>query len=91
MDSNWLVNVNDREPQEPTAMTRPDTANYRGDWPVSSEKYLLLEISRKTRRSGYVFRMGAFFLHELDEKLGKLGLFSIRFMDYIVVLSSSRW
>ncbi len=24
-------------------MTRPDTANYRGDWPVSSEKYLLLE------------------------------------------------
>ena len=24
--------------------------------------------------------MGAFFLHELDEKLGKLGLFYIRFM-----------
>ncbi len=35
--------------------------------------------------------MGAFFLHELDEKLGKLGLFYIRFMDDIVVLSSSRW
>ncbi len=48
-------------------------------------------MSRKTRRSGYVFRMGAFFLHELDEKLGKLGLFYIRFMDDIVVLSSSRW
>ena len=47
MDSNRLVN--DRESQEPAAMTRPVLPKYRGDWPVSSEKYLLLEISRKTR------------------------------------------
>ena len=29
MDSNWLVN--DREPQEPAAMTRPVLPNFRGD------------------------------------------------------------
>ena len=29
MDSNWLVN--DREPLEPAAMTRPVPSNFRGD------------------------------------------------------------
>ena len=35
--------------------------------------------------------MGAFFLRELDEELEKLGLFYVRFMDDILVLSPSRW
>ncbi len=35
--------------------------------------------------------IGAFFLTELDEELEKLGLFSIRFMDDILVLAPTRW
>ncbi len=53
MDSNWLVN--DRERQEPAAMTRPVRPNYRGDWPVSSKEYLLLEIMRSPH-AGIRFR-----------------------------------
>lgn len=32
--------------------------------------------------------MGAFFLRSVDQALGKLGLFSVRFMDGIAVSSS---
>ena len=35
--------------------------------------------------------MGAFFLHELDEELEKLGLFYMRFMDDMLVLAPTRW
>jgi RNA-directed DNA polymerase len=35
--------------------------------------------------------MGAFFLLELDQRLERLGLFFVRFMDDILVLSPSRW
>jgi len=35
--------------------------------------------------------MGAFFLHELDERLGATGLFYVRFMDDVVVLAPTRW
>ena len=35
--------------------------------------------------------IGAFFLSKLDMALEKLGLFFIRFMDDIVVLSTTRW
>jgi len=35
--------------------------------------------------------LGAFFLHELDERLGATGLFYVRFMDYVVVLAPTRW
>ncbi len=35
--------------------------------------------------------IGAFFLTELDEKLEKLGLFYVRFMDDILVLAPTRW
>ena len=35
--------------------------------------------------------MGAFFLTELDRRLERLGLFYVRYMDDILVLSPSRW
>ncbi len=35
--------------------------------------------------------IGAFFLKALDERMGKLGLCYVRFMDDIVVLAPSRW
>ena len=35
--------------------------------------------------------MGAFFLHELDERMERLGLFYVRFMDDILVMAPSRW
>ena len=35
--------------------------------------------------------MGAFFLQSVDQALGKLGLFYVRFMDDIVVLAPTRW
>ncbi len=35
--------------------------------------------------------MGAFFLGALDTAMAKLGLFYVRFMDDIVVLSPTRW
>ena len=35
--------------------------------------------------------MGAFFLRAVDQELGKLGLFYVRFMDDIVVLAPTRW
>ncbi len=35
--------------------------------------------------------MGAFFLLSVDQALGKLGLFCVRFMDDIVVLAPTRW
>ena len=35
--------------------------------------------------------MGAFFLRAVDQALGKLGLFYVRFMDDIVVLAPTRW
>ncbi len=35
--------------------------------------------------------LGAFFLHELDEAMEKTGLFYVRFMDDILVLSPTRW
>ncbi len=35
--------------------------------------------------------IGAFFLKALDERMGKLGLCYVRFMDDIVVLSPTRW
>ena len=35
--------------------------------------------------------MGAFFLRSVDQALGKLGLFYVRFMDDIVVLAPTRW
>ena len=35
--------------------------------------------------------MGAFFLHELDERMERLGLFYIRFMDDILVKAPTRW
>jgi hypothetical protein len=35
--------------------------------------------------------MGAFFLHELDERMERTGLFYVRFMDDILVLAPTRW
>ncbi len=35
--------------------------------------------------------MGAFFLHELDQRMERTGLFYVRFMDDILVLAPSRW
>ena len=35
--------------------------------------------------------MGAFSLRSVDQELGKLGLFYVRFMDDIVVLAPTRW
>ena len=35
--------------------------------------------------------MGAFFLLSVDQELGELGLFYVRFMDDIVVLAPTRW
>ncbi len=35
--------------------------------------------------------IGAFFLAELDQRLGRTGLFYVRFMDDILVLSPTRW
>lgn len=35
--------------------------------------------------------MGAFFLHELDERFSRSGLFYVRFMDDILVLAPTRW
>jgi RNA-directed DNA polymerase len=35
--------------------------------------------------------LGAFFLHELDQTMKQLGLFYVRFMDDILVLSPTRW
>ena len=35
--------------------------------------------------------VAAFFLHEMDRALEKGGLFSVRFMDDIVVLAPTRW
>ena len=35
--------------------------------------------------------MGAFFLHELDERMRRTGLFYVRFMDDILVLAPTRW
>jgi len=35
--------------------------------------------------------MGAFFLHELDERMERSGLFYVRFMDDILILAPSRW
>ena len=35
--------------------------------------------------------MGAFFPRSVDQALGKLGLFYVRFMDDIVVLAPTRW
>ena len=35
--------------------------------------------------------MGAFFLHELDERLEQAGFFCVRFMDDILVLAPTRW
>ena len=35
--------------------------------------------------------MGAFFLHELDQRMERSGLFYVRFMDDILVLAPSRW
>ena len=35
--------------------------------------------------------LGAFFLHELDSVMEKLGLFYVRFMDDILVLAPTRW
>jgi hypothetical protein len=35
--------------------------------------------------------MAAFFLHELDERMERTGLFYVRFMDDFLVLAPSRW
>jgi len=35
--------------------------------------------------------MAAFFLHELDERMERMGLFHVRFMDDILVLAPTRW
>ncbi|MCH8155417.1 MAG: hypothetical protein IH786_09195 [Proteobacteria bacterium] len=35
--------------------------------------------------------MGAFFLHELDERMERTRLFYVRFMDDILVLAPTRW
>ncbi len=35
--------------------------------------------------------MGAFFLNALDERMARLGLFYVRFMDDILVLAPTRW
>ena len=35
--------------------------------------------------------MGAFFLHELDERMERTGLFYVRFMNDILVLAPTRW
>ena len=35
--------------------------------------------------------MGAFFLHELDRRMERTGLFYVRFMDDVLVLAPSRW
>src|SRR6266849_226915 len=35
--------------------------------------------------------LGAFFLTEVDEALERLGLFSVRYMDDILVLAPTRW
>ncbi len=35
--------------------------------------------------------IGAFFLDDLDRRMGSLGLFYVRFMDDVLVLSPTRW
>ncbi len=35
--------------------------------------------------------VGAFFLHELDERMERTRLFYVRFMDDILVLAPTRW
>ena len=35
--------------------------------------------------------LGAFFLTEVDDALERLGLFSVRYMDEILVLAPTRW
>jgi RNA-directed DNA polymerase len=35
--------------------------------------------------------IGAFFLKELDERMERLGLYYVRFMDDILVLAPTRW
>lgn len=35
--------------------------------------------------------IGAFFLHELDTQLEEAGVFSVRFMDDVLVLAPTRW
>ena len=35
--------------------------------------------------------MGAFFLNQLDDELEKTGLFYVRFMDDILILTPTRW
>ncbi len=35
--------------------------------------------------------MGAFFLHELDQRMARMGLFYVRFMDDVLVLAPTRW
>lgn len=67
---------------------------------------LLVQYMRRTAERGGCFHdyergislgcplsplMGAFFLHELDERMDQSGLFYVRFMDDILVLAPSRW
>ena len=67
---------------------------------------LLVQYMRRTAEHGGCFHdyergislgcplsplMGAFFLHELDERMDQSGLFYVRFMDDILVLTPSRW
>ena len=67
---------------------------------------LLCQTMRRTTTRGGLFRdytqgisrgcllsplIGAFFLHALDQRMEKLGLFYVRFMDDIVVLAPTHW
>jgi len=67
---------------------------------------LLCQTMRRTTTWGGLFRdytqgisrgcplsplIGAFFLHALDQRMEKLGLFYVRFMDDIVVLAPTHW
>jgi RNA-directed DNA polymerase len=67
---------------------------------------LLWQTMHRTRTWGGLFRdytqgisrgcalsplLGAFFLHTLDQRMEKTGLFYVRFMDDILVLAPTRW
>ena len=72
----------------------------------SSVLNLLCQTFRRTTTRGGLYRdymrgisrgcplsplIGAFFLHALDQRMEKLGLFYVRFMDDILVLAPTRW
>ena len=48
-------------------------------------------ISDSTMVSAFNTWLGAFFLHDLDNRMAQSGLFYVRYMDDALVLSPTRW